>query len=115
MDESGGNPIAKWLFEIPRDAEAAIQGRLLLMEGLTTWQPKWHTKLTDGDGLVELRIPHNKVQYRPLGCFLPGRTFVLLCGTIEKNDEIPKRHIDTASRRMKQLIKDNSRVTPHEF
>lgn len=115
LDGDGSSPIEAWMASLPEDAQAAITVRLLNMESVRTWRPKWVTQLVGWNGLLELRIPFNKVQYRPLAMYRPGLTLVLLCGAIEKGDEIPKRHLETADRRRKQLEKDSTRVKPHEF
>lgn len=115
IEPGGHNPVAKWIEGIPPSAQAALTDRLLAMESLKDWQPKWSTKLTGWDGLVELRIPHKKVQYRPIGMYLPNKIFVILCGAIEKGDELPRRHLETADRRRKQLLKEPERVGPHEY
>ena len=115
IEPNGNNPIARWIEGLPHGAQAAILDRLLAMENLLEWRPKWITKLVNWDDLLELRIPHNKVQYRPLGMFRPNRTFVLLCGAIEKGDEIPTKWLETAARRRKHLLREPNRVRPHEF
>lgn len=115
VDVDRQSPVAAWIGSLPVEAQAAITVRLLAMESVRQWQPKWVTQLTGWNGLLELRIPHNKVQYRPLGMYRPGLTLVLLCGAIEKGDELPTRLLKTADRRRKQLEKDPGRVKPHEF
>ena len=115
VEPGGQNPVAKWLSGLPDDAQGAIATRLLAMEALPRWSEKWATKLASWEGLIELRISFNRVQYRPLGVYQPGRVFVLLTGAIEKGDEIPRRHLETADRRRKNLMKEPHRVRLHEY
>lgn len=114
-EPGGSNPIASWLQGLPEDAQAAIAVRLLKMENMKTWPEKWVSKLSGFDGLLELRIPWNKVQYRPLAMYLPEMRLVLLSGAIEKGDEIPRRHIDTAVRRRRNLLQKADHVRPHPY
>jgi len=115
VDDAGESMFEKWLLSQPPDAQAHIANRILTMEGLENWLPKWATKLVDWDGLVELRISFNKVQYRPLGMYRPGRQFVLLCGAIEKGDKIPRRLLETADTRRKLIEREPNRARPHRY
>ena len=82
IEPSGRNPFAIWQAELQPDAQAAIDTRLLAMEGMERWPEKWISDYKGYDGIIELRIPFNRVQYRPLGTYQPKRTLVLLGGAI---------------------------------
>ncbi|WP_352691836.1 type II toxin-antitoxin system RelE/ParE family toxin [Mesorhizobium sp. M0208] len=115
VEPPGRNFVAIWLGGLPVDAQAAIASRLLAMEGMEVWSDKWATKLVNWNGLVELRVGFKGVPYRPLGVYQPNRRFVLLGGAVEKGNEMPRRHLESADRRRKQLLKDPTRAKPHEF
>ena len=113
---SGQNPIREWMAGLPKDAQAAIDVRLLQMMGMELWSDKWMKKYKNADDLFELRIPFNKVQYRPLCCYGPRRKqLTLLSGAIEKGGRIPRRVVRVAERRLKDLKKDGTRAREHQF
>ncbi|UDL91699.1 type II toxin-antitoxin system RelE/ParE family toxin [Mesorhizobium sp. PAMC28654] len=115
IEPTGRNCAADWLAGLSHEAQAVIAQRLLAMEGMKVWSEKWASKLSDWDGLIELRVTYKGVQYRPLGVYQPNKRFVLLGGAIEKGNEMPRRHLDSADRRRKQLQKDPTRVRQHEY
>tara|TARA_E500000305_G_C4013379_1_gene234074 strand:+ start:302 stop:679 length:378 start_codon:yes stop_codon:yes gene_type:complete len=115
IESSGQNPIQRWLGGLPVDAQAAIDARLLQMQGLLKWSDKWVSRYHAAAKLYELRITFNKVAYRPLGIYAPEHKFILLTGAIEKGGKIPKSTITTAVRRMKEVAEDLKNVRRHEI
>ncbi len=115
LSAQGRNPFYDWLSALPKDAQAAIDQRIATMASMARWPEKWVSDYTGADGLIEFRISWNRVQYRPLGTYAKGHTFVLLCGAIEQNWKIPRRHINTALRRRAELLVEPDRVEPHRF
>lgn len=116
--EDGKSPFSKWLSEQPPEAQAAIDTRILTMRGMDRqqWSSKWISPYTGQDKLFELRIPHNKVQYRPLGCYGPSRReFTILAGAIEKNWKIPKQTIQVAMSRMDLIMKHRRWVREYQY
>lgn len=114
--QSGRNPFDDWLRALPADAQAAIDARILHMTGMQKWPEKWASlyKGTKGTSkIIELRIPWNKVQYRPLGMYAPNHSFILLEGAIEKSNKIPQSRIDNAVQRQKRFEENPSCVTEH--
>jgi hypothetical protein len=88
--------------------QASINGR-------KSGPQKWASKYRGTEKLVELRIPFNKVQYRPLGIYGPSRAFILLSGAIEKDGKIPTGIIESAVRRQKLLETGQANVREHRF
>lgn len=117
VSAAGARPFEKWLADLPEDARAAIDERLLMMEAMERWPEKWASSYKGRPGIVELRIPFNKVQYRPLGAYSPHlrRNFVILAGAIEKGDKIPTSDLDAAERRLKDLAQDPARAEPYDY
>jgi hypothetical protein len=68
------------------------------------------------DGLFELRIKYKNIQYRPLGCYGPGKNQVtLLMGAIEKGGKFdPLSACKTALLR-KVKIHETGRIHEHSF
>lgn len=118
LSGTGGTPFEDWLAKVPLGAQAAIDDRLFKMEALSKWSEKWASSYKGYPGLFELRIPHNKVQYRPLGAYSPHPSqrywFVIVAGAIEKGGKIPKSVLDTAANRVEEMKKDPKRARPYE-
>jgi len=114
---SGRRPFSEWLAGIPEAAQAFVLNRLLKMEGVTRWPEKWASDYKGYDGIVELRVTFNKVQYRPLGMYgkHERRSFVLLAGAIEKNRKLPKSALKAAADRRDQLLEEPDRAKRYEF
>jgi phage-related protein len=115
VEQSGQLPFSRWIDGIPKDARANIDARLLQMEGMPKWTEKWASSYRGYDKLIELRIPFNRVQYRPLGSYAPDHTFILLHGAIEKNGRIPKGDLESADRRRKELVREPYRARPYQY
>lgn len=117
IESNGNNPFAMWLNGIPMAARAHIDVRMLKMEALLKWPEKWASKYKAKDDLWELRIPFQKVQYRPLyvpSPFVRGQ-LVVLAGAIEKGGKIPKNEISSALTRANQLANGPQHAIRHVF
>lgn len=114
-EPSGRNPFRSWMEDLPFEAQAFIDLRILTMRGLRRWSEKWISKYRGTDKIFELRITHNKVQYRPLGAYGQSFSFILLGGGIEKGDKIPAATIDSVVRRQRDLELGNGYVREHQF
>jgi Phage derived protein Gp49-like (DUF891) len=112
VEASGRVPFTDWMLGLPQEAQAHIAARLLAMEALPRWPEKWATRYIAHPSLIELRMAWNRVQYRPLGVYSKTHQwgFVLLCGTIEKGNKIPRADLETADRRRNALLKEPGRV-----
>ncbi len=115
VDPGGNCPFFKWQSELPSSAQAQIDARLLQMAGLMRWPYKWISKYKTTEKIFELRIPFNKVQYRPLGVYAPGRTFILVEGAIEKDGKIPANTLARAEKRQRLLEKEPNHVQEHRY
>ena len=116
LDMNDKSVIAKWMESLPVGAQAKIDARLLQMRGIEIWLPKWTKFLVGHDKIIELRIPYNKVQYRPLGCYGPGqKEFTLLVGAIEKGWKIPKPVMKLADIHRKLIYEDRRYIREHQY
>ena len=115
MEPGGKCPFFEWQKALPLDAQAQIDARLLQMAGLLRWPEKWISKYKTTEKVYELRIPFNKVQYRPLGVYAPGRKFILVEGAIEKGDKIPASAVARAVKRQRLLDKEPHHVREHRY
>jgi hypothetical protein len=108
VEASGRNPIAEWLDrEIPLEAKIAINARFTAMMPMPRWPEKWVSDYGGYPGLLEARIPHNKVQYRPLFMYslTVRRQIVLLHGAIEKGGKIRKSVLNSAYANREDLVR----------
>ncbi len=114
--EPGGKcPFFEWQSGLPLDAQAHIDARLLQMVGFQRWPEKWISKYKTTERIYELRIPFKNIQYRPLGVYTPGRTFILLEGAIEKGGKIPSGTVARAEKREQLLAKEPHHVREHRY
>ncbi len=108
------NIIKEWLDSLPVEAKVAINIRLNTMRGLQKWPEGWASSYQGYSGIIELRIPWNRVQYRPLGCYGPKRwQFTLLSGAIEKGGKIRRPILEAAASRKNNL--NQGCVCEHQY
>ncbi len=117
VTEDGENEILAWLNDLPKRAKIRINtaiSRLEVMERLE--MPYARVLKGPCAGLMELRIPVENVQYRPLCCYGPGEKEVtLLFGAIEKGGRfVPLSACSTALIRKAQ-IGEEGRTCDHDF
>ena len=62
-----------------------------------------HTRAL-GDGLFEVRAKAGEGIGRAFFCTLVGRKIVILHGFVKKSDKTPKRELDTARARLKEVL-----------
>ena len=60
-----------------------------------------------GMGLFEIRAKGREGISRSLFCAVKGQEIVILHTFIKKSQEIPKRHLETARRRMKEIANED--------
>jgi hypothetical protein len=110
VEASGRAPFSDWLEAQPVEAQARIDARILQMAGMVRWPEKWVSAYHGAGKLYELRVPFNRVQYRPLGMYSDGHSFVLLAGAIEKGGKIPASVVAAAANRRDIVQGDMTRV-----
>lgn len=117
VEADGTSPFARWLSCLDPAAQAHIDTRMLAMEALATWPEKWASRYRGTEGLFELRMPFNRVQYRPLYMHHPRRRrcLVILVGTIEKGSKLPQSDVTTAVRRRATILKEPDRAIRHRY
>lgn len=58
-------------------------------------------------GLYEIRAKGKEGISRSLYCTVKGREVIILLTAVKKSDKLPKRHMDTARKRMKEVQDDD--------
>ena len=118
VNDRGENVILDWLNGLSnKKAKVRINtviSRLELMDNLEL--P--HARMLRGscDGLIELRIPCDGVQYRPLCCYGPGPNDVtLLIGAIEKGSKFEPKSACAIALERKRSVALAGSTTDHDF
>jgi hypothetical protein len=115
VELSGRNPFLEWKEGLPEEASAFIDARILVMAGLARWSEKWASKYRTTEKIIELRISFDRVEYRPLGAYMPGHSFILLAGATERDGRLPTSIVDAAVRRQQQAETEPQHVRPHRL
>lgn len=119
VDSDGENVIHGWLHSLPKGARLRINTVISFLEATPPPLRAPYVKRLKGpcDGLMELRVTHNNIQYRPLACYGPGeREVTLLIGAEEHGGKLdPQSACETALSR-KRLIHEREEATrEHQF
>jgi hypothetical protein len=117
LAERGENEIRLWLDGLPKRARIKIDVRLRHLENVRYFQgePQYIKALVGYDGIYEVRVISQNVQYRPLGCYGPGPgDFTLLVGAVEKGGRLePREAADVAVKRREIILADRRRTHEH--
>jgi hypothetical protein len=113
VSERGENVIREWIKTLPKKVQFKIDGRIKYLQTVEELKYPYVEKWAGVPDLFEVRVTFSGVQYRMLGCYGPGRTFILLTGAVEKDWKLePRSAEDTATTRMKQ-VGDEKYVSDH--
>lgn len=97
-------PILKWLDELPKKPKVKCFERIERLEELGH-----EIRRPDADflrdGIYELRVRWQRVNYRMLYFFYKNQAVVISHGTV-KEDKVPPKEIDLAIKRMKKFEKN---------
>ncbi len=120
VDDNGVNVIHSWLHGLSPKARAKINVRIgWLSKGSVAFgMPNTRDLVGECDGLFEVRVKYDKVQYRPLGYRGPReQTVTLLAGAKEVNDHLrPPGVCRTAINRTVRIEFDSERHTcEHDY
>src|SRR5262245_54624769 len=115
VGNDGQSVIRSWLDELPLKARLKIDQVLRNLQVCDVLGSPLK-KIQGYDGVFELRVKSNKIQYRPLGGYGPHRSeFTFVLGAIEHNDNIrPPDAFATAARYVAAVQARTCRVCDHE-
>jgi phage-related protein len=99
--------VQEQILELPDTLAARyiVLTRRMLAIGPNLGEP--HTKAM-GDGLFELRLKGAEGIARVFYCTLIGKRIVMLHSFIKKSDRTPKRELEIAHHRMKEIKHENA-------
>ncbi len=114
-NEDGTAPILNWFDELERRDRRILAKVLARIERLRELGHGMRRPEADSlrDGIYELRIAFQGVQYRAL-YFFDGRAYAVLSHGLAKEDVVPPREIDLAVRRKALFAKDPEKYTYRE-
>lgn len=107
VSNRGDREIDDWLDGIPAKAKAKIKKRITYLEvwEIERWKRPYVAKYKGSDGIWEIRVVFDNVQYRLLGCFGPkDNEFTLLIGGREKGGRLEPVDAITTAEKRRQLI-----------
>lgn len=108
VTERGIDAIHEWIDNLPIRAQVAIHVRIRFLALGGIWPRQYVAKLRGYDKIWEIRVKSENIQYRPLGCFGPGKNvFSILIGATKKNNRfIPPNAPKTAEERKRLINQD---------
>lgn len=99
-----------WIDSLPPNVRDDVRSKLnTMLLGLRQmppgkWPEQWISAYTGRDDIYELKFRLKKIQFRPFGCYGPGRFgFTFLGGAIEQGDSIPSGVLTTLEGRMRAV------------
>ncbi len=104
-DEQGHSPVWEFIFSLPKKHQAKIVRAFDLLEefGVALGMP--HVRNIKGHRkLWELRVQVAKSAYRVFYFTHTGQRFVMLHAFLKKTTKTPRQEIETAKRRMEELL-----------
>ena len=100
VDARGANLVEAFIRELPRAEQPIVRARIDFLAEVGNRAREPHSKSL-GDGLFDLRVKSTRIFY----CFRPGGVIVLLHGFSKKSQKTPQREMDTALRRMQEVLR----------
>jgi phage-related protein len=103
-EQSGSAPLIGWLDEVPVKARDKCIARVEL---LAEYGHELRRPVCDylDNGIYELRVRYNNVNYRILYCFV-GKDIVLLSHGCTKEQKVPRIEIERAARNRVNYIRN---------
>lgn len=102
--------IEEWQEGLPTKAQVKIEERIKYLAITPQWVRPYFDILHGHDHIHEIRVIHNNIQYRILGCFSGEKEFTLLVGAKEVNDRFEPLYAPTTAEQRRILIKDRSYI-----
>jgi len=101
---SGKSPIEDFLDSLSAKEAQKVIWVLSLIEEMETVSTKFYKKLSNCDGIIEIRAQIGKNNFRLLG-FEHNSTFVILTNGFKKKDQkVPKSEISLAEQRKTEYL-----------
>jgi len=99
---SGRSPIEEFLDSLSSKEAKKVTWVLSLIEELEYVPSKYYKKLTNTNGIIEVRIQVGNNHFRLLGFEFEDKFVVLTNGFRKKDQKVPKSEIELAQKRKKE-------------
>ena len=104
-DGNGLKPAKEWLLKLDESARSKLLRYIDLLERLGLGIREPYVKHLEGK-LYEIRAKDYKGIYRIIYVAHTGRKFVLLHGFVKKTQKTPRRELEVAKERLKELYNE---------
>lgn len=107
LSGNGENVIREWLHSLQKNARIKIDRRIRYLENVQYFhkEPQYIKALAGYEGIFEIRVVLQNIQYRPLGCYGPDRAqFTLLVGAVERGSRFEPRDAPELALQRKEII-----------
>ncbi|NOQ31253.1 MAG: type II toxin-antitoxin system RelE/ParE family toxin [Helicobacteraceae bacterium] len=101
---SGKSPIEDFLDSLSSKEAQKITWVLSLIEEMDSVSTKFYKKLSNCDGIIEVRAQIDKNNFRLLGFEYDGSFIVLTNGFKKKDQKVPKSEISLAQKRKDEYL-----------
>lgn len=119
VNDNGVNLVREWTQRMPPIAKQRFTTRIELLEVTPVLQTAGYTTVLEGecDGLFEIKFTANRIQWRPLAYYGPGRRQVtILAGATEKGGRLMPRNACAMALARRDLVQSDRRyVCDHDF
>lgn len=102
---AGARPVKDFLDGLSKRAKPRVYAVLPMLEEHGNRLLLPHSRAL-GEGLHEIRVPHQEGPFRIIYCFRPGRRIVLLHGFAKKTHKTPKEDLDLARERKRAVDRE---------
>ena len=102
-EENGTQPVKEWINGLDIKLRSKIFKSFELLEQFNINLKSPYAKPLE-DKLYELRVKDQKGIYRIIYFAYTGREFIMLNGFIKKTQKTPKKEIELAKKRMKEVL-----------
>ena len=104
-DETGEQPVKEWIERLDIKLRLKVYRSFELLEQFNLNLKAPYVKPLE-DKLYELRIKDQKGIYRVIYFAHIGKEFIMLNGFVKKTQKTPKKEIELAKRRMKEVLEN---------
>jgi hypothetical protein len=116
VSPAGNNKIADWYKDLSTQGKADADAFLRNMRMTRRWEmPMYRPRLTNGDGLGELRWESEEKQHRLLGFFFEGHWHAVQGCTHKQQIYKPPECLETAKKYKKQIERREVRTVDYDL
>jgi hypothetical protein len=110
-DEHGVSDIDIWRRKLPAEARAKMDQIISYMEITPTWEKTRYIRplVEQYKGILEIKFKVKNIQYRPLGCYAPEKTFIILFGAEKKSNRFIPSNAPQLAVERREMVRNDMR------